>query len=108
MPKINTNEDAHPNKEMQEIMNLILKMRKNLLNVKRTWGSESPQYSDAVQAMQEFMQEKDGLYERIDRMLEKKRRLKKDASEESHEDVDKRQTLTERSLEQLLADLKLK
>ncbi|KIW21460.1 hypothetical protein PV08_02040 [Exophiala spinifera] len=107
MSEMNATTGANLDNEMQEISNLVTKIRKNLLNVKSTWGPESHQYRDALQAMQEFMREKDGLYERMDRMLAKSRELEKDVPSEPQKDIDVRQNITERTIEQFLADLKI-
>ena len=93
---------------MQEIVKILNKIRRNLMNVKRTWGMESQQYRDALEAMQDFLREKDGVYERMDRMLEDKRRMRKDGFGNSGMEVDSGRTTTERTIEQFLADLQIR
>jgi len=92
---------------MQEIVKILNKIRRNLMNVKRTWGMESQQYRDALEAMQDFLRERDGVYERMDRMLEEKRKMRKDGFGNSGMEVDSERTTAERTIEQFLADLQI-
>ena len=92
---------------MQEIVKILNKIRRNLMNVKRTWGTESQQYRDALEAMQDFLRERDGVYERMERMLEEKRKTRKDGFGNSGMEVDSERTAAERTIEQFLADLQI-
>ncbi|KIW60399.1 hypothetical protein PV05_00615 [Exophiala xenobiotica] len=103
---VNTGPD--PRREMQEVVKILNKIRRNLMNVKRTWGMESQQYRDALEVMQDFLREKDGVYERMDRMLEDKRRMRQDGFGNSGMEVDSGRTTTERTIEQFLADLQIR
>ncbi|KAK5224658.1 hypothetical protein LTR99_004641 [Exophiala xenobiotica] len=104
---MDVNTDSDPRKEMQEITKILNKIRRNLMNVKRTWGIDSQQYRDATEAMQDFLREKDGVYERMDRMLDEKRRMRRDGIGNSEMEVDPERTTAERTIEQFLADLQI-